>query len=64
MATAVSSVTNYKMLIGGEWVDASSGQTYDSMNPYTGLTWAQIPDAQAAASGQTSTARCRLPAER
>ncbi|MYK33858.1 MAG: aldehyde dehydrogenase family protein, partial [Chloroflexi bacterium] len=47
MATAVSSVTQYKMLIGGEWVDATSGQTYDSMNPYTGQTWAQMPDAQA-----------------
>ena len=47
MATAVSSVTQYRMLIGGEWVDATSGQTYDSMNPYTGQTWAQMPDAQA-----------------
>ncbi len=47
MATAVSSITQYKMLIGGDWVDATSGQTYDSMNPYTGQTWAQMPDAQA-----------------
>ncbi len=47
MATAVGSVTKYKMLIGGEWIDASSRQTYDSMNPYTGQTWAQMPDAQA-----------------
>jgi acyl-CoA reductase-like NAD-dependent aldehyde dehydrogenase len=25
---------------------AASGQTFDSMNPYTGKAWAQMPDAQ------------------
>ena len=46
MATATS-ISTYQMLIGGEWVDAASGDTYESMNPYTGQTWATMPDAQA-----------------
>lgn len=32
------------MLIGGASVDAISGQTFDSQNPYTGQDWATIPD--------------------
>jgi len=24
------------MFIGGEWVDAASGATFESVNPYTG----------------------------
>ena len=43
MATATS-VTTYQMLIGGEWVDAASGATYESMNPYTGQAWATMPE--------------------
>jgi len=46
MATATS-ISTYQMLIGGEWADAASGDTYESMNPYTGQTWATMPDAQA-----------------
>ena len=34
---------NYKMLIGGEWVDAASGDTFETQNPYTGEAWALIP---------------------
>ncbi len=36
---------HYKMLIGGEWVDARSGKTFDSINPFTGQVWAVMPDA-------------------
>ena len=36
---------NYQMLIDGEWVDASDGATFTSMNPYTGDDWAQFPEA-------------------
>ena len=46
MATATS-ISTYKMLIGGEWVNAASGAIYESMNPYTGRAWATMPDAQA-----------------
>ncbi|GAA0603197.1 aldehyde dehydrogenase [Sporichthya brevicatena] len=32
------------MLIGGELVEAGSGRTFESQNPYTGTAWASIPD--------------------
>jgi hypothetical protein len=32
----------YKMLIGGEWVDARSGKTFESINPYMGKVWARV----------------------
>lgn len=35
------------MLIDGEWVDASDGACFDSVNPSTGETWCQIPEATA-----------------
>ena len=38
-------IRNYKMLVGGEWVDARSGKTFESVNPYTGRVWATAPEA-------------------
>ena len=38
-------VRNYRMLIGGEWVEALSGKTFESVNPYTGRVWATAPEA-------------------
>ena len=38
-------VRDYKMLIGGEWVEARSGKTFESINPYTGRVWATAPEA-------------------
>src|SRR5829696_2440495 len=35
----------YKMLVGGEWVEARSGKTFESTNPYTGRVWATAPEA-------------------
>jgi len=35
------------MLIGGDWVAARSGRTFDSIDPYTGEVWAAAPDAGA-----------------
>jgi (Z)-2-((N-methylformamido)methylene)-5-hydroxybutyrolactone dehydrogenase len=35
----------YRMLIGGEWVDARSGETFESVDPFTGRVWAEIPNA-------------------
>jgi len=40
-------VKAYKMLIGGEWVDARSGATFESINPYTAQPWATLPRAGA-----------------
>lgn len=31
------------MLIGGEWTAASSGEHFESFNPYTGKPWALVP---------------------
>ncbi len=43
MDTIQSSLTKYKMFIGGEWVDAAAGDTFASDNPFTGKPWAPIP---------------------
>src|SRR5215204_790935 len=38
-------VREYRMLVGGQWVDARSGVTFESTNPYTGRVWATAPEA-------------------
>ena len=43
----MSSVENYRMLIDGEWVDASDGATFDSIDPASGEVWCRVPDAGA-----------------
>ncbi len=35
----------YQMLIDGKWVDAISGSSFETTNPYTGKAWATIPRA-------------------
>jgi acyl-CoA reductase-like NAD-dependent aldehyde dehydrogenase len=40
----VAELEQFRMLIGGEAVDAASGTTFASQNPYTGESWATIPD--------------------
>lgn len=35
----------FKMYIGGKWVDASSGETFDSKEPFSGKVYAKIPKA-------------------
>ena len=44
MATTVSKHQN---LIGGEWVDAAGGETMEVINPATGETIAEVPNASA-----------------
>ena len=46
MATAQKSreLTAYKMYIGGEWVEAEDGATFESLNPYLGEPWAEVPE--------------------
>ena len=43
-----SALARYRMHIGGEWVDAASGETFPTDNPYTGRPWALIPRGNAA----------------
>ncbi len=38
-------VQAYRMLIGGAWVDASDGKSFQSTNPATGKVWATVPEA-------------------
>ena len=33
----------HKMFIGGKWVDAADGQTFEDLNPYTGEVYAHLP---------------------
>ena len=37
-------LTRFSMLIGGKAVGAISGRTFESQNPYTGQSWAVVPD--------------------
>ena len=36
-----------KMLIGGQWVEAASGKTFETLNPATGKTLAQVAEGDA-----------------
>ena len=40
-------LTRYQMYIDGQWVDASDGKTFESINPATGETWSEVPEATA-----------------
>jgi aldehyde dehydrogenase (NAD+) len=40
-------LVDYQMFINNKWVDAQSGETFDSVNPYTGTAWARVPRASA-----------------
>jgi aldehyde dehydrogenase (NAD+) len=44
-AGTAGEVARYRMTIGGRSVDALSGRTFESENPYTGRPWAVVPDA-------------------
>jgi aldehyde dehydrogenase (NAD+) len=36
---------NYRMLIGGEWAHARSGETFETVDPFTARPWATVPRA-------------------
>jgi aldehyde dehydrogenase (NAD+) len=40
-------VEQFQLYIGGKFVPAVGGGTFDSMNPYSGDPWARVPDAMA-----------------
>jgi aldehyde dehydrogenase (NAD+) len=40
-------VKDYRMLIGGAWVEAGSGARFESVNPFLGQPWATVPRADA-----------------
>ena len=43
----MTDLKHYRMLIDGEWVGASNGAVFESVNPTTGKVWAMIPEATA-----------------
>ncbi len=34
---------SYRMLVDGEWIDAASGETFESFDPFTARPWARAP---------------------
>ena len=40
-------IKTYQMYIDGKWVDSSSNQTFESLNPFTGKSWALIQKGNA-----------------
>jgi aldehyde dehydrogenase (NAD+) len=38
-------VPSYQLYVGGTWIDAADGATYETTNPYDGTVWATVPDA-------------------
>jgi aldehyde dehydrogenase (NAD+) len=40
----MAELERFQMVIGGKSVDALSGRTFESQNPYTGRSWAVVPD--------------------
>jgi aldehyde dehydrogenase (NAD+) len=44
---AAAALRGYSMYIGGEWVQARSGATFETINPFTGQAWATVPDGGA-----------------
>lgn len=38
-------LSHFQMCIGGQWVDALSSKTFESLNPATAEPWALLPDA-------------------
>lgn len=41
----VPTIDRHRMLIGGEWVEAAGGATFESENPFLGAAWAEVPRA-------------------
>ncbi|MGP1614223.1 MAG: aldehyde dehydrogenase family protein, partial [Pollutimonas bauzanensis] len=40
-------MTRYQLFINNEWVEPHSGRWFDSLDPFTGEAWAQIPRCDA-----------------
>src|SRR5262249_60700434 len=43
-AAPMADLAQFRMLIGGKAVGAISGREFESQNPYTGESWAVLPD--------------------
>src|SRR5207253_11475689 len=55
-------VSSYKNIVGGEWVDSASGETMEVLNPATGETIAEVPRGTAEDIGRAvESAKQALP---
>jgi (Z)-2-((N-methylformamido)methylene)-5-hydroxybutyrolactone dehydrogenase len=45
---ATTTLLRYRMFVGGEWIDAESGEYFESDDPYRGEPWAAIPRGSSA----------------
>ena len=43
----MSKLKEYKMFIGGEWVESESKKTFETLNPENNKPWAKVPEANA-----------------
>ena len=43
----MSKLKQYKMFIGGEWVDSDTKKTFETLNPENNKPWAVVPEASA-----------------
>jgi (Z)-2-((N-methylformamido)methylene)-5-hydroxybutyrolactone dehydrogenase len=44
MQETVAKLQSFQTYIDGKWVDAQSGKTFETFDPYTGEAWARIPE--------------------
>lgn len=47
MRKDVDMTSQYQLFINNEWVEPSSGKYFDSLDPFSGEAWAQVPQANA-----------------
>jgi acyl-CoA reductase-like NAD-dependent aldehyde dehydrogenase len=48
MLDRTAELKRYQTYIDGKWVDAASGKTFQTFDPYTGDPWALIPECEKA----------------
>ena len=44
MLDRTAKLKTYQTYIDGRWIDAASGKTFETFDPYTGQPWALIPE--------------------
>jgi (Z)-2-((N-methylformamido)methylene)-5-hydroxybutyrolactone dehydrogenase len=40
----VTEIADYELFIGGRWQPSSSGESFETVNPFDGLPWARVPE--------------------
>src|SRR5262249_18209976 len=44
MSDTRQKLKTYQTYMDGKWVEAASGKTFETLDPYTGEAWARIPE--------------------